>query len=131
MNSTLVNDILDLLLEDTPTGNAARKQMAFLSIENVEYTGVGAFISFKHKPGSTVIPHTEDRMVWNGLVITSPEVPVGAEATLFVQQGRIDCLEICSFDAEYPEKELETYRLQQAWEGSPGRFIEKGESLHS
>jgi hypothetical protein len=124
IRSKYVSDVLELLLDGDDDGKAAISQIAFLSDTAYEYTsGGGVFISFSHSAEIVEYRLTQDKLVLNGVTIDSPELEIGADATVFFKNGIIDYLEIWSFDGNYPDHELTNYILKQAWQDSPGRVI--------
>jgi hypothetical protein len=123
IKSKYISDVLELLL-DGDDGKAAKSQISFLSDTEYEYTnGGGVFISFSHPAEIVEYRLTQDNLVLNGVTINSPELEIGADATVFFKNGIIDYLEIWSFDSNYPDHELTNYVLKQAWQDSPGRVI--------
>ncbi|WP_321281154.1 hypothetical protein [Marinifilum fragile] len=92
-------------------------------MEDFNYTGVGLFVSFKHLDGIEKYKLDESDLMLNGVLIKSTQLKIGAEASLFFKNGLIDYMEIWSFDGEYPEKELDNYKLKQTWQGSAQRTI--------
>lgn len=123
IKSKLIADILDLLLDGDTLGTDARHQLAFLTDDEYNYTGVGVFVTFGHADGIERFKLTTDATRINGVEIISPEVDIGAEAMVEIKNGFIDYMEIWSYSGEYPTEELSTYTLTQAWPGSPGRQI--------
>src|SRR4051812_45846985 len=125
IESKLVSDILDLLLDGDNNGRALRPQIDFLSDTHYNYTGVGLFVTFSHI--EQIIKHrsTPEEIILNGVDIKDEANNIDADATLFIKNGFIDCLEIWSKTGDYPKNELESYTLTQIWIGSPGREIKK------
>ncbi|QKZ14553.1 hypothetical protein [Spirosoma sp. KUDC1026] len=124
IKSKYISDVLELLLDGDDNGKAAKSQIPFLSDINCEYTnGGGVFISFSHSAEIVAYRLAQDNIVLNGVTINSPELEIGADATVFLTNGIIDYLEIWSFDGNYPNHELTNYTLKQAWKDSLGRVI--------
>lgn len=123
IKSKFIANVLDLLLDGDELGEQAKQQIDFLTEKNFNYTGVGLFVSFTHNEGIQSIPLKGETVI-NGLVITSPELGAGAEASVCLKEGLIDYLEIWSYDGVYPEQELTRYTLTQGWVGSPGKKVE-------
>src|SRR4051812_42977455 len=96
LRSRFAGAILELLLDGDPDGLLARKQIPFLTdVDDVEYTGAGAFYNFIAAAG--VEPFRVDKaepLILDGVEIKSPELEIGANATLFFDKGIISCLEI-------------------------------------
>lgn len=123
----LVEDLLDLLLEsDLPESRIARAQRAYLSVREVDYSGVGVFYYFHDLSMDGIQRWRNGSVLWDGVTITSPKVPIGAEAILHSRNGLIDYLEIWAHGGHYPQEVLTEYVLRQTWQGSPGRSIERG-----
>ena len=123
IKSKYISDVLELLL-DGDDSKVAKSQIPFLSDTKYEYTnGGGVFIRFSHSAEIDEYRLAEDELVLNGVTIESPELGIGADATVFLTNGIIDYLEIWSFDGDYPDYELTNYMLKQAWHDSPERTI--------
>lgn len=123
IKSKYINDILDLLLEDDEAGKQLRQQMIYLADTKYEYTGVGLFVSFSHADGIHNYKLPNNQLMLPGVIIVSKDQNIEAEATLWIENGLIDNLEIWSHTGDYPTEELENYTLTQEWEGSPRRQI--------
>jgi len=123
IKSKFIRDILDLLSDGDSFGQSVREQINYLTEKSYNYTGVGLFVDFSHDPGIEKLKTNNEKLILNGVIIRSKEIELGAEATVFCDNGLIDYLEIWSHDGVYPKKELETYTLTQEWTGSPGRKI--------
>jgi hypothetical protein len=113
IRSTFILNILDLLLDGDRFGLAIRPQIDHMTDDVYDYTGVGVFVTFQADETIFNYRISEDRIVLDGVKITSPELALGASATLFLKEGIMDYLEIWSFDGVYPKKELGTYTLRQ------------------
>lgn len=123
IKSKFIKHILDLLSDGDSFGQSIRGQVDYLTEKEYNYTGVGLFVNFSHAHGIEKFKTDNEKLVLNGVIIKSKEIELGAEATVFCNNGLIDYLEIWSHDGVYPKKELETYTLTQEWTGSPGRQI--------
>lgn len=121
--STFILNILDLLLDGDELGIAIRPQIIHVTDEEYDYTGVGLFVAFRCDESIVRYSSDEERIILDGVTITSPELNIGASATLFVKDGIISYLEIWSFGGEYPRKELSTYTLKQEGKWSAGHEI--------
>jgi len=97
--------------------------MKLLQEASYEYTGSGAIISFTTLPAICDYRLPVSTRILNGVRITSPQLNIGADANLFITEGVIHYLEMFSLDGNYPDSELQTYRLNQMWEGSPHKEI--------
>jgi len=123
IKSKFIKHILDLLSDGDSFGQSIRGQVDYLTEKEYNYTGVGLFVNFSHADGIEKFKTDNEKLILNGVIIKSKEIELGAEATIFCDNGLIDYLEIWSHDGVYPKKELETYTLTQEWTGSPGRQI--------
>lgn len=123
IRSKFVASIVDLLLDTHPQENSLRQQLFCLEESEIEYSGSGAFISFAYseriKP--LLVSDTLERL--GGVKAESPELGDGAEASLVIDHGIIDYLEIWCYAGPYPEYELQDYTLTQMWHTSPGKVI--------
>jgi hypothetical protein len=124
--STFILNILDLLLNGDELGLAIRRQIPFLTDAEYDYTGVGLFVTFRHNDEIVKYETTkEERIILDGVTITSPELTMGASAILFIKQGLVDFLEIWSHDGEYPKTELSIYSLKQEGNWASGRSFDQ------
>lgn len=112
-----------MLTDGDSFGLSVRGQFNYLTEKEYNYTGAGLFVNFSHADGIEKFKTDNEELILNGVTIKSKEIGVGAEATVFLDNGLIDYLEIWSHDGMYARKELETYTLTQEWTGSPGRQI--------
>lgn len=126
ISSKFVLEILDLLLDGDEPGKALRPQIAHLTDAEYDYTGVGLFVTFQFAIGIERFRYKKDRVILEGVSITSDDLSNGASAIVFVSNGIITTLEIWSHDGEYPKRELSNYKLKQEGRWSDGRAISKG-----
>jgi hypothetical protein len=126
ISSKFILDILDLLLDGDETGKALRPQVEHLIDAEYNYTGVGLFVTFQTTAGIESYKYKEDRVILDGVSITSTELGVGASAIIFVSKGVITTLEIWSYDGKYPMGELTNYTLKQKGTWSSGRDMSVG-----
>jgi hypothetical protein len=123
IGSTFIFNILDLLLDGDDLGKAARPQIEYLTDAVYDYTSVGLFVTFQCSEEIVKFGMGEDRIILEGVTITSPELQIGAATILYINKGIIDVLEIWSYDGEYPRKELASYILKQQGTWGSGREI--------
>ncbi len=124
LKSTFISDILTLLLDGDRNGILAAKQIPFLEESDYEYTGSGVFIGFSSSSDiSNFKVSTKEKLILEGVKIESPELDDGANCILFFEDGIIDFLEIWSRSGNYPNEELNKYKLIQNWSGSPKKEI--------
>ena len=123
IESRFIIDILSLLLDSSEHQENLMNQVPFLRDFDYEYTGAGLFVSFDYLEGVNQYKILGETIIINGVKIESQELTLGAEAAVFVINGLINFLEIWSYDANYPNKELESYTITQVWNGSPGRQL--------
>jgi len=109
----LILDILNLLLDGDDVDAMAKLQIESLTESDFNYTGSGLFVSFSHDEEIFKFRLNEDQLTLNGVEIKSPDLAIGADATVFFEDGVIDHLEIWSHDGNYPEKELTDYSLKR------------------
>ncbi|GGF09368.1 hypothetical protein [Hymenobacter cavernae] len=121
IQSKLVADILNLLLDGDEL--LLQNQVQFLTDTEYNYTGVGLIVQFSHSSLIHNFKLADGANIFDGVEIRSPELAIGANATLIIREGIIDHLDIWSFDGNYPQKELTKYVLTQKWDGSPRRQI--------
>jgi hypothetical protein len=127
ISSKYIVYILDLLLDGDANGKALRPQIDYLTDVEYDYTGVGVFVTFHTSKGIENFRHGEDRLILDGVTITSTELRIGASATVFINKGFIDYLELWSYDGEYPKRELGDYTIKQEGDFGTGREIRSSE----
>ena len=124
LKSKFISDILTLLLDGDKNGIFVAKQIPFLEESDYEYTGSGVFVGFSSSSDiSNFKVSTKEKLILEGVKIESPELDDGANCILFFEDGIIDFLEIWSRSGNYPNAELNKYKLIQNWSGSPKKEI--------
>lgn len=113
INSDFVLKIITEIL-DSDDSRKWLNHLPDLVVNNLDYTGSGVFISFQKNESGITDPGTN--LVFDGLFIESPELELGATATVFITNGEIDYLEIWSHSDDYPKQELKTFRLSRKWD---------------
>jgi len=113
ISSKFILNILDLLLDGDEDGKTLSPQVDYLIDAKYEYTGVGLFVTFQTCAGIENCKHPKDRLILEGVSITSTELAIGASVIVFVRDGVIRTLEIWSYDGGYPKRELINYKLMQ------------------
>jgi len=126
IQSTFIQNIVSLLIETDEHEQLLQSQIKLLQESKYEYTGSGVFISFAALPALNEYRLPIATRILNGVRILSSQLNIGADANLFIAEGIIDYLEIFSLDGNYPDSELQTYRIIQIWEGSPRKEIISG-----
>ncbi len=123
ISSKYILDILDLLLDGDDNGKLLRPQIDYLTDTEYDYTGVGVFVTFETSTGIENFKFASDKLILDGVSITSTELPIGASATVFINNGFVDYLELWSYSGEYPQKELDDYAIKQDGDFGTGREI--------
>ena len=122
IKSVYISNILDLLLDNDEDGFAARKQLPFITENEIEYTGGGFVVNFNYEENiANYKTNISDETVLDGVKIESHEIE--AEARLFFKNGIINFLDVWCYLGEYPEKELKKYILTQTWIKSGRKII--------
>jgi hypothetical protein len=129
INSQYILDIFDLAFDDHSESELLRKQVPFLTMTDIDHTGIGAFIhfssdeqiqQFKLDTSNATNFDTEGNptnMV-DGIEIKNSELSILADAIIHLKNGIIDHLEIwnkCGND--YVQTDPEHYQLDQMWIG--------------
>ena len=92
IQSGLILDILNLLLDGDDVDEQARMQVETLTESDYHYTSSGLFVSFSHDEEIYKLRLTHESLVLNGVEIKSPDLAIGADATVFFKDGLIDHL---------------------------------------
>ncbi|WP_162127618.1 hypothetical protein [Flavobacterium phycosphaerae] len=122
VKSIYIANILELLLDNDEDGIAARKQLPFITENEITYTGGGFVVNFNQLEGIAEYKTTiTDGTVLDGVKIESHEIE--AEARLFFKNGLIHFLDVWCYLGDYPKKELITYTLTQTWVASGKKII--------
>ena len=127
INSQYILDIFDLSFDDHSESDLLRKQVPFLTIKEIEHTGIGAFIYFSSdniiqqfkldtlNATNFDIEGNPTDMIGD-VEITNPKLSILADATIHLTSGIIDCLEIWNKCGEdYVKTDPEHYQLRQMW----------------
>ena len=123
IKSKFISDLLEILLDGDDQGDEVRPQIQFLTEADYEYTGRGVFITFSHDENIIQYRSREDKLILDGVKITSSEFSIEAEAILFFDNGIVECLEIWCYLGDYPKTDVTKYTLTQIWKNSPGRQV--------
>jgi hypothetical protein len=121
IHSRLILDILDLALDGQDVPENIRKQIPYLTERNREHTDVGVYIYFDNESKIQSLSSQnqdaskEDKM-FNGVEIVNSSRNVLADATVHLQNGLIECVEIWNKNGEdYPQDDLTEYEMYQVW----------------
>jgi hypothetical protein len=127
INSKYILDIFDIAFDDHPSSDLLRKQIPYLTLTNIDHTGIGAFIHFQadnqinqFRLDTTMatnydIEGNTTEMV-DGIEIRNPKLSILADAIIHLKNGIIDHLEIWNKCGEdYVLTEPEHYELHQIW----------------
>jgi hypothetical protein len=127
INSKLTLDIFDLFFDGEKDIELFKMQINHLTISEIEYTGVGAFISFendeevyKYRAYTDFVNSdfvNENRLAMlDGIVIKNESLNIEASAMIRIEDGIIESIEIFNYNGfDYPESELEHYEISQNW----------------
>lgn len=120
---SFVQDILSLTFDVDDAPNEFRAQFPLIHVTCVEHTGVGAFLYLSAQEQVNVL-EPDHPNAWEGPEIKCPGLDVHAECVVHLHHGRIDHIELWSVSGDFPKGPIETYRLQQTWQGSSGEWVE-------
>ncbi len=127
IDSKLTLDILNLFFDGEKDTELFKTQTGYLTISEIEYSGVGAFITFEndekineYKAYSELKDSefaNENRLtILDGIIIRNEELNIEASAMIRIEDGIIESIEIFNYNGfEYPESELENYEISQNW----------------
>jgi hypothetical protein len=130
IQSQYILDILDLAFDGYRSGDLLRSQVPFLTLTEVEHTGIGAFFQFKSDSAIEKFRiDTSDAKSFDidgnpidmldGIEIRNPELSILADAIVHLKNGLIDHLEIWNKGGEaYVKINPEHYELYQIWLGN-------------
>jgi hypothetical protein len=121
-DTRLVEDLLDLILDCDKEGILLRKQIPYLIDVDYEYTGVGLYVTFNTKEGIEDFLYNGKAGRLDRVEIKSEELGIGAEASVSFSNGRVQYLEIWSYDGIYPKKELTSYTARQLFISDPDKI---------
>lgn len=127
IRSQYILDIFDLAFDDHSESDLLRNQIQYLTVRDVDHTGIGAFIHFSRDPqieqfklDTSKATHfdIEGKLtdLIDGVEIRNPELSILADAMVWLKNGFIDHLEIFNKCGEdYVQTEPEHYQLEQMW----------------
>lgn len=114
IKSRYIEDILILLIGGQEFEVNLKIQLELIVDLEYTYTGSGLIVTFMNDPKIEKYRINFDQVL-NGVKITSSELDLGAQASLFFNNGTISYLEIFSNSSVYPMRMLKDYRLSQEW----------------
>jgi hypothetical protein len=127
ITSQYILDIFDLSFDNHSESDLLRKQISFLTVADIDHTGIGAFIHFSadeqiqqyrldiSNATNFDIEGNATSMV-DGVEIKNPDLSILADAIIWLKNGLIDHLEIFNKSGEkYVLTDPEHYQLDQAW----------------
>jgi hypothetical protein len=127
INSQYILDIFDLAFDDHSESELLRKQIPFLTMIDIDHTGIGAFIhffsdnqiqQFKLDTSNATNFDIEGNptSMLDGIEIKNENLSILADAIIWLKNGLIDHLEIFNKCGEdYVLTEPEHYQLDQVW----------------
>lgn len=121
--SPFIYDMLDLLLDGDEQGFVARNQLPFLTEAEIEIIADGFVVYFTNETPEDAIAITDRELGLDGLLIQNDTIGIYAEAAIYLEDGKVDCLEVWAVSGEIPMPDLKSYTLTQVWEDSPGRTL--------
>lgn len=98
-----------LLSGDHPSLIMLRAQVGVVNVSSREFTGVGMYVHFRLPPGVESAP-LEGQRILRGVVAELEDLRYGVDCLLYVQDGRLDCLEIVTFGEPWP-RQINKFRL--------------------
>src|SRR5262245_18245908 len=105
--TTFERSVLEKLLEgEHPVLDALRAQLPAAVVERREWTGVGFFTSL-HVPDNAPRPPSAGNLHVGGVHGEIPGLAHGAGFVVFVNDGRMTCLEGFSYDEPWNEQPSE------------------------
>ena len=127
IKSQYILDILDLAFDDHSESDLLRNQVPFLTVTDIDHTGIGAFVHFSSddqiqqfkldtsNATNFDIEGNPTSMV-DGVEIKNSDLLILADATIHLKNGIIDHLEIWNKCGEdYVLTDPEHYQLDQMW----------------
>jgi hypothetical protein len=117
----LIKDLVELALDADDVPLALLEQLDDLCEASRHHTGVGLFVDVMSCSNREY--HGMDGM-WDAALISCSELPSGADAMVRIANGAVVQVEILSRSGDFPIDLPKSYRLQQHWNGAPGKWIE-------
>ena len=133
INSQYILDIFDIAFDDHSESELLRNQVPFLTMTDIDHTGVGAFVHFSSdnqiqqfkldtSNATSFDNEGNPTSVVDGIEIKNSELSILADAIIHLKNGIIDHLEIwnkCGKD--YVQTGPEHYQLDQMWRDKNNR----------
>ena len=125
IQSQYILDIFDLTFDKHTFGDLLRNQISFLTLKEIDHTGIGAFIHFKADIGVEKFKLDTSNSknfdiegntieLIDGIQISNPNLLILADAVVHLKNGIIDHLEIWNKSGEdYVAEEPKYYELEQ------------------
>jgi hypothetical protein len=130
IESKLTLDILDLFFDGEKDVELFKMQIKHLTIFEIEYTGIGVFITFecdeeiyKYRANLDFI-NGNSSTILDGIVLKNKNLNIEASVMIRLDDGIIKSIEIFNSNGfDYPKYELEHYEIYQNWDNYNRKII--------
>jgi hypothetical protein len=100
--SSLERDVIDATLAgEHPVLATLRNQWATAKVTDRECTGVGIYLTIEVAPNASTLPI--ERLLFGDVIVDLPTKTDAMGSLVYVEDGRLTCLEMYTFDMPWPE----------------------------
>lgn len=110
----LENALMAVLLRQSPHAKRLEAQFKQAQVVSRDYSGAGFLTTFELPPSCPSLPGRDnetERLIFGDVAISSPDLEDGGGAMVYVEKGRLDCLEAYAHGDTWPERDLHQFQL--------------------
>lgn len=106
-------DSIKFVLESYDSSSELVSQIQYLELIEKEHTTVGCYYSFAIKSEDKLSFDTEDNSILgDGCTVYTDEIGLEASLLVWIENGKIDCLEILSNTCDFPSIDPRNYHFK-------------------
>lgn len=108
-----VRDSIRFVLESYDSNADLVSQIQFLEIIKKEHTTRGCFYSFHANTAKKLLFDTEDNSIYSdGCTVCVDDIGLEASLTVWMEEGKIKCLEVLAHTGDFPSVDPEKYSFK-------------------
>ena len=112
--------LLEAAIADGPEREVLKQQVAAATVVERDNTGHGLFVHLRipdHVPRLSVAPPARQLSGGGAIQLTHPTLKLGAGTIVWVEDGKIDCIECFTYDETWPQDDALIHVRTAAVEG--------------
>ena len=108
--TSFVTDSIRFVLKSYDFPDELESQIPYLTLIEKEHTTIGCCYSFDLSTESkSLISPNDNSILTGGCMVYVDSIGMEADLTIWVKNGKIDCLEVLSHTCNFPKKDPEKY----------------------